>query len=350
MRGPRRAPSRLLLSALTLAALIAGAARLTAGGSPPERVRIKVFYGRYLAFAPLAIASVEGFFQSQGLDVEMVHLGGSQEATPALIRGEIDVSAGMMRVAEFNAIARGALLRIVADKGHYEAGPCVTAAFVAQPGFLAVKSPDSPEHLRGARVFASPLSFGEYVLETFVNSKGLRLADLNVSKLQDTGAIEAYTEGSLDFYRLGEPYLSRVVRSGRAVLWKPVQEIVPGAQSATLVYGPSLLTKNREAGRRFMVAYLQGVRQYNLGKTARNVDIVSKETGLDPTLVREACWESIRADGKINVESVLDFQRWAVRRGVLDAPLPPAKFWDPSFVEEANSVLEAASGDAPNKR
>jgi NitT/TauT family transport system substrate-binding protein len=323
---------------------------LVAGTPSAESVHLKVFFGRYLSFAPIAIANAEGFFRSQALDVELVHMTGSQDATPALIRGEIDVSSGMMRIGEFNAIARGADLRIVADKGHYEAGPCVTAAFVAQPAFLAVKDPASPEHLRGARVFTAPLSFGEYVLETFLSSKGLRLSDLKVVKLQDTGAIEAYTYGSLDFYRLGEPYLSRTVRSGRAVLWKSVQEIIPGAQSAILVYGPSLLRKNRDAGLRFMVAYLQGVRQYNLGKTPRNVEIVSKETGLDPEIVRWACWESIRGDGKINVESVLDFQRWAVGRRVLDAVLPPERFWDPSFVEQAGRTLEAASGKAESGR
>jgi ABC-type nitrate/sulfonate/bicarbonate transport system substrate-binding protein len=116
-------------------------------------------------------------------------------------------------------------------------------------------------------------------------------------------------------------------------------EIVPGAQLATIVYGPTLLEKNRDAGVRFLVAYLQGVRQYNRGKTPRNVEIISKETGLDADLVREACWETIRGDGKINVEGVLDYQRWAVRKGLLDAIVPAEKFWDPSFVEAANKIL-----------
>ena len=88
-----------------------------------------------------------------------------------------------------------------------------------------------------------------------------------------------------------------------------------------------------------MVGYLRGVRQYNLGKTPRNVEIISKETAVDPDLLRDACWETIRGDGKINVGSVLDYERWAVRRGLLDAPLPPEKFWDSSFVDAANGML-----------
>jgi NitT/TauT family transport system substrate-binding protein len=324
---------------LLAVSLVAGFGAVRAGDAPLARLPLKVLYGRYLSFAPLAIAKAEGDFTAQGLDVELVHMTGSQEATSALIRGELDVAAGMLRPAEFNAMARGVAIRLVADKGHYGAGPCVSAALMARPGFLAKTHPDSPGNLRGARVSATPLSFAEYVLETFVGSKGLRLADLNLVRLPEPAAEAALEKGDLDFQHIAEPYLTRALRSGRVVLWKPVREIVPEAQLATIYYGPNLLKKDREAGRRFMVAYLKGVRQYNLGKTVRNVEIISRETGLDPGLLKEACWETIRADGKINLESVLDYERWAVRRGLLDAPLPPEKIWDSSFVDAANQIL-----------
>ncbi len=326
-------PAPLLAAVLALAAVAAGSA-------PPERFHLKVLYGRYLAFAPFAIASTEGYFAAQGLDVEFIHLTSTGDALPALIKGDIDVGAGLITVSDFNSIARGATLRIVADMGHNETGPCVSIALIARSEFLRAKNPDSPEHLRGARVSATPLSYGEYVLETFVKSKGLQLSDLNVLRLPLATAVEALSEGSLDFTYLAEPFLSQAAKPGRVVVWVPLHEIVPKAQLAALVYGPTLLTKNRDAGRRFIVAYLQGVRQYNLGKTARNVEIVSKGTGLTPELVRRSCWTWIRGDGKIDTDSVLDFQRWAVRRGVLDAPLPPEKFWDPSFIDEANRILE----------
>jgi NitT/TauT family transport system substrate-binding protein len=337
MTGRRTARARLLLVPVMLAAGATG--RPTAADAPPTQAHLKVTYGRYLSFAPLAIASAEGFFEAQGLDVDLIHLPGSSETTPALIRGEIDAGAGPIKVTDFNAIARGVALRIVADMGHDEPGPCVTAALVARPGFLKAKGPHGSNHLRGARITAAPFSFGEYVLDTFVGSKGLQLSDLNLQRLQTATTVEALSEGSLDFTYLAEPLISSASRSGRATVWKPLHEIVPDAQLGTVLFGPSLVTRNRDVGRRFMVAYLQGVRQYNQGKTTRNVEILSKETGLGPELIREACWVWIRGDGKINVESVLDFQRWAVRRGVLDAPLPPEKFWDPSFLDEANKIL-----------
>jgi NitT/TauT family transport system substrate-binding protein len=328
-----------------LAALLLGAGLAVAAAAGPlagaaeAPLRLKVLYVRFLSFAPIAIAQAEGYFRSQGLDVEMVTLPESAGATPELIKGELDVVAGMVKIGDFNAIARGASLRLVADKGHFEDGPCVAAAFVARRDFAAGGSPDRPERLRGARFASRPFSFVEYLLELQLGRMGLSLSDVKLLRLPEAMVGEAISGDSLDIGELTEPDLTRALKSGRCAVWKPVQEIYPGAQLAAIYFGPNLLERNREAGRRFMAAYLQGVRQYSQGKTARNVEIISKETGLDPDLVRATCWQPIRGDGKINVESVLDFQRWAVRRGALDAVVPAEKFWDPSFAEAAGRAL-----------
>ena len=333
----RLVPALGLAAVLALAAPPAVPAR--AAGPAPPPVRVRVLYVRYLSFAPLAIAQAEGYFRAQGLDVELVSLAASHEATPALIGGELDVAAGMLKIGDFNAIARGASLRLVADKGHFEPGSCVPAAFVARRGFLDGSVPDGGERLKGARVAVIPLSFVEYVLETLLGHQGLRLSDVRPARIHEAMVAEAFAKESLDIGELAEPDLSRSVRSGRAVVWKSIQDILPGAQLGAVYFGPSLLERNRDAGRRFLVAYLQGVRQYNRGKTDRNLDVLSRETGLDRELLRVTCWQPIRGDGRINAESVLDFQRWAVRRGALDAVVPLEKFWDPSFAEEANRIL-----------
>jgi NitT/TauT family transport system substrate-binding protein len=88
-----------------------------------------------------------------------------------------------------------------------------------------------------------------------------------------------------------------------------------------------------------MVAYLKAVRQYNQGKTERNLEIMEEFTKLDQELLKMSCWMPMRSDGYINVESVLDFQAWAVEKGYLDRPVTEEQFWDPSFVEYANQVL-----------
>jgi len=88
-----------------------------------------------------------------------------------------------------------------------------------------------------------------------------------------------------------------------------------------------------------MVAFLKAVRQYNQGKTKRNLEIVGKYTGLDRRLLEEVCWPAMRNDGQIHIESVMDYQAWAMKKGFLDKEVLPHQFWDPSFIEYANKVL-----------
>jgi len=64
-------------------ALADGAGHLHGVAAPAGLIPVKVLYGRYLSSAPLAIAQAEGYFRDQGLDVELVHLTGNSEATPA---------------------------------------------------------------------------------------------------------------------------------------------------------------------------------------------------------------------------------------------------------------------------
>ena len=50
---------------------------------------------------------------------------------------------------------------------------------------------------------------------------------------------------------------------GTLVRWKGADEIDPGHQSGTLLYGASFLTSNPDLGRRFMLAYVKAARLYN---------------------------------------------------------------------------------------
>ena len=88
-----------------------------------------------------------------------------------------------------------------------------------------------------------------------------------------------------------------------------------------------------------MIAYLQSVAQYNEGKTDRNLEILLNHIEMDPNLLENICWPTLRDDGTVNMESVLDFQDWAVANGVMDAPLTAEQIYDPSFVEAANAAL-----------
>ncbi|HEX7808064.1 MAG TPA: hypothetical protein VF608_05060, partial [Thermoanaerobaculia bacterium] len=122
---------------------------------------------------------------------------------------------------------------------------------------------------------------------------------------------------------------------GWAKIVASAEEIEPEHQNALLVYGKRLNEDEPATGHAFMRAYLRGVRQYNQGKTDRNVAILTKHTKLDEPIVRNMCWTAFYDDGRIRPERVQPFLDWALQQKLLDAPMTVAQWWNPAFVEAA---------------
>jgi len=331
-----------LRGCLLMALLVAACAPSVVETPTPEPVTLKVLRLPYLSFSPLFIADEEGGFAEQGLQVEFVELRGMQEAVAALAQEELDVAAGLITVNMLNAIAQGSNIKFVADKAYVAPTGCADNAFMARRALVEAGELDSPAQLQGRRISIDRTSAEGYIVAELLSMGGLTFDDVEIEDLPTPAELEALGSGSLDMVSSSEPWTTRISQSGHGVLWMPVREVVPDFQFAIIVFGPSLLDESTDAGNRFMTAYLKAVQQYNQGKTERNLEILLEHTGLDKELLEQACWPHFREDGRINVQSVLDFQHWAVEQGYLDSPVTEEQFWDPSFVEYANEVLGSA--------
>jgi NitT/TauT family transport system substrate-binding protein len=306
----------------------------------PEPTTLKVGTKPYLSYAPFFIAEEEGYFAEQGLEIEFVDLD-PQSTLPAVIQGEVDVTAGLVSAGLLNGIWRGGRIRIVADKGYVDPEGCPFFALVARRSLVEAGEANDPHHIKGKLVDVLAGSWHNYYLAELMATIGLTTEDLTLTNLPSAAEGEALDKGALDFAVSGEPWRTRMLRAGHAPALAPIQHVLPDAQYSVILYGPNLLDENPDAGKRFMIAYLKAVQQLNQGKTKRNLEILSEQTGLDQAFLEEACWSAIRNDGSINVANVLEFQDWAVESGLVDEPVTGDQFWDPSFVEYANQVLAA---------
>jgi NitT/TauT family transport system substrate-binding protein len=308
----------------------------------PEPTMLKVATQPYLAFAPFFIAEEEGYFAEQGLQIEFVRLT-PRDVIPAVAQGEVDVSAGLVTAGLLNAIDRGGKIKIVANLGSVNPTGCPNIALVASRSLSEAGEPENPDQMKGKQVDVLPASWNNYYLAKLIATVGLTLEDLALTDIPSAAEIEALEKGTLDMAVISEPWLTRLLQAGHTPVLAPVQEVLPDSQISVILYSPRLLDENPDAGKRFMTAYLKAVRQYNQGKTKRNLEILVEHTGLDQTLLEEACWSVARNDGTINVESVLEFQNWAVEAGFLENSISEEQFWDPSFIEHANEVLGTSS-------
>jgi NitT/TauT family transport system substrate-binding protein len=312
----------------------------------PVLSRIRVLAQPHLSTAPLLIAAEEGYFRDQGLAVELLALASPRDGLPALIQGDLEVLTGSINTSFLNAIAQGARMRIVADKGYLARDGCTYLAFLTRPELLGgaeLRRPDSGvpwrfSFRRGA--------YYEFLTDRALARSGIAGDEIEIHRLSPEAEVQALAHGRLDVAIASSIVMEKMLESGTAAVWRSAQSVLPGGQFSVVLYGPALIDRDPEAGVRFMSAYLRGVRQYNLGKTERNLEILAKRTSIDRRALESTCWIAMREDGLIDTATVLELQAWAVAKGLLSRPLALDEIWEPRFVTDAVRRLEIEGGES----
>jgi NitT/TauT family transport system substrate-binding protein len=308
-------------------------------GPLAEPIKLKIAILPFISFAPYFIAQEEGFFTSRGLEVEFVNLVTQQDSIAALLSGEVEITAGLMTAGLLNSMARGANIRIVADKGYIDPEGCNNIAMIASKQLVTEGQEVDAELLRGETMNVVVGSWNEYYADKLLGTVGLSTSDFESNNVPSPGQLEALDQGTVDVTVNNEPWVTRFKNAGHPEVLGTVTDVLPESQAAIMLYGPTLLEENIDAGNRFMVAYLQAVQQYNQGKTDRNIEILTKHMELEPEVLKDMCWPTIRANGSLNNDSILDFQSWAVQKGLAEQTLEIENLVDKRFLEFAVPLL-----------
>lgn len=310
--------------------------------APADMVKLTVSILPFLSYAPIFIAKEEGFFAEQGLEVEFIRIDKTSEAMPALAQGQIDVASGFFDVSTLNAMAQGGEIKYVSDKGYLDPEGCSASTFVIRKDILEAGTLDDLSNIKGMKVALTPASSAEYALDLLLKDVGLSSSDVEILNIPLPARLEGMGNKSVDIAAVSDPWTIRIVNAGYGEVWNPWEELMPNFQFSINMYGPNLLVKNPEIGQKYMIAYLKGVRQYNEGKTPRNIEIIAAETQMDPKEVEQSCWMSMRDDGMIDLATsgMSGFQDWALAKGLLVDKVPPEELLDLSFVTAANEALK----------
>jgi NitT/TauT family transport system substrate-binding protein len=312
----------------------------TATPEPVQPVKIKVGMFPYSSYAPLYYAQAEGYFTEQGLEVEFVDFTKQPDAVAALAAGQIDVTGGVLDAASLSAIAVGSGVKIVADKGYVDPNAaCPYGAWMLRKDLNDSGALSDLANIKGKTVVLTKAGFFEYAMDELLKPVGLSTSDLNLVEMPAPARLEAFGTGAIDIAQVGEPWITRTLAAGTAVVWYPFEVTQPNAQYAVLWYGPTLTKDNPDAGKRFMVAYMKGVQQYNQGKTDRNVALMAEFTKSTPEDAKASCWQAFTSDGHVNLDFVLSFQDWAINKKYVDRAMTVDEFWDGSFLEYAAQQL-----------
>jgi NitT/TauT family transport system substrate-binding protein len=298
-----------------------------------EIITVRVSYRDGISWAPFVLGVETGIFERHGIIVEFIPALSAGEAIAAMRGGDLDVDPIQINVSHLNALAQGENIAIVANRGVFDPdAECSYFAYLARNDRIDGEFTDLA-NLAGADVSFNVTNVQGYVLDKALEGSGITIDDLEALDIPNAAEIEGLTDGSVDLTNATEPWVTRILEAGDNGILIRAEDILPDADWGVMVYGGSMIGENREKGERFMRAYLEAVAKYNEGKTDENVAILAVATDLEPDFLIRSCWPSFSADGSVNVQSILDFQEWAIARGLLDNPVSSENIWDPSYIE-----------------
>lgn len=309
----------------------------------PEPVTLKMGHVGGVSDAAIFIADAKGYFAEQGITLERSQFPSAAQMVTPLGTGEMQVGAGASSAGLFNAMQRGIGILIVADKGQLNPGRGYEATLVRKDLAAVIKG---PKDLKGRTIAISARDITpEVTLDAYLRQGGLTIKDVKVVTVPHADMQQAFKGGSIEVGLPIEPFVTRILQSGEAVLLTRNDAVTPDHQTAVVLFSQKFAEKKDQAIR-FMVAYLKAARLYNdafVKKDARAredaVKILAAATKIDAALFDQMAMPGIDPNGKVNEKSLREIQEWFVAKGSQKEVVDIAKAVDGSFAAEAVRLL-----------
>lgn len=296
-----------------------------------DRTKLRISSAtKTLGYGPLWVASKMGFFERQGLDVELVVIRASDVGIQALAGGSIEI-AGSASDAPIAAVEKGLDLVIV--------GGIINGL---SQSIMAAKKFKTYNDLRGATFGAISLTSGvTFALRQVLKAKGLEYPrDYKLLVIGGTPqTYAALLSGQIDAAALSLPVNYAAEEQGFNEIGRFV-DVIPNYQLAALSAQRSWAEKNRPVMVRVMRAMAETMRWLHKNKEA-GAGFLAKEMGLKPDHARRG-WDfytSTRTwhpDGDINLEGLQIVTQIYSEQTQPKAAVPKAtKYVDQSYLREA---------------
>jgi NitT/TauT family transport system substrate-binding protein len=199
--------------------------------------------------APLWVAKQEHIFQKNGLDVELVYIGGGSIVTNALLTGDVQF-ARLGANAVLQASIRGADLKIIANTMN-----TLVTYMMVRPEIKTLKD------LKGKKIGVT--RFGgnvDYALDLLLKKEGLQRGK-DVIVLQTGGnpqLVGSLKAGSVDAGILSSPTNLQAARLGMKELFD-FSDLGIAYPASIIAANHQYLVENSDTVLRFMRAYCEGI-------------------------------------------------------------------------------------------
>jgi NitT/TauT family transport system substrate-binding protein len=326
------------------AATVLAAAQPVGGGSGPPSSLQAIRMGLLptsLGNAGLLIAQARGYFQQQGIELDVSNFDGGVLMVAPLSTGQLDAGAGGPGAVLYNAVERGIDIKVVGDNGSTPPGFGWQALLVRKP-LIDSGTVRTVADLRGRKVALVSLASGaEITMARALRNVGLQWDDVDFVTLPFPDMVPALANGSIDAALVIEPLLSAAIANGSAAVLASVDEIYPYQQLGQVMFASEWAARNPDLANGFMLAYVRGVRDYlDAVVRGRDRDAIAR-TLAEARLLRDAAqFDELRPvgldpNGRVNVTGMKEDLDYFLARGIVRSRIDVDALVDHQYADRA---------------
>jgi NitT/TauT family transport system substrate-binding protein len=312
-----------------------------AQGLIPVRVAMQYL----ISDSGLLIADDFGYMREVGIDFQ-AQRADNIELQAAMAAGQIDVGGIGVTAAVLNAALRGVGLRIVADRATIIPDHSYLA-LVVRKDLVESGQVQNVRDLRGRKIAPQPPLYGTgswALLARLLEMDGLAETDVEYVPLGFADQNAGLASRSIDAVLQNEPGVAAAVESGIGVRFRGFDDVLTPFTLGGMAYSEQFAAQT-DLARRFMVAYVRGVRAYldaftrNQGR-AEAVAVLARQTALkDPAAYDRVVMPWIHPDGEFGLNGFDYVQAYFVRHGLVPRAVDLTQLVDNSFSRYAAQTL-----------
>jgi NitT/TauT family transport system substrate-binding protein len=314
---------------------------------------LRIGEGPFITGGGFLVANEKGYFKKLGLQIETRMFMDGQQAVPALIAGELDITFMTANASLFNSIARGAPIVVFLDRGNNKSGRGYTVINVSKAmSDAGVKTAADFGKLKGKKIGVSGTgSINQYVFSLALQKAGLdpRKDVQWVFNVPQPDLMKMLGQNQIDATDLAYQFGFFAEKNGWGPMVVTGDKIDPDGTIGVFATNQALIRDKRDLLVRFAMAYLQGAKEFNAAaadpaKHRDIVEILAKTTALQkPETVTAIApnWSYVNEDGKPNVASIMKMQDyWAGYYDYVGKKVTPERLFDLSIAKDALQRLE----------
>jgi NitT/TauT family transport system substrate-binding protein len=291
---------------------------------PAEQQTLKVAVLPVIDILPLHVAELNGFFEQEGVKVELVPVKSAQERDTLMQTGQVDgMLTDLLSPVLFNQNGSQILVVRTARKV-YPGSPLFS--ILAGPG----SEIQSPLDLSGVKIGISQNTVIEYITERMLEKAGLVAEQV---ESQEVSAIpvrfELLINGEIPAANLPDPLASGAVAAGAVRVVDDTS--VPEYSQSILAFGVETLEIRPDAVRKFLQGWEMAVEELSNDPEKYNDLLIEK--GRVPESVQGTFQMPPFPEASVPTpEQLADVVRWSIHKGLIEGDIAYEQMVDDSYL------------------